>query len=118
MYQCLPALLKQSMGDVVSDPDEAVPYCRVKNSEFLRNFDQWLSHLDVARHNQLAGLIKRFPYLFGDIPMHVIEHDIDIRDSEPLKQRFYPVHPQEQKFLDAENKYMLENKIAEPSGSS
>lgn len=107
-------------GDDVSGPDEAVLYGRLKNSESLGNLDGLLSHLDVSKRNQLAALIYRFPCLFGDTPTrtHVVEHDIDVGDSKPIKQRFYRVHPEKRKFLDAEVKYMPENDIAEPSGSS
>lgn len=58
--------------------------------------------------------------LFGDIPtqMHLINHDIDVRDSPPMKQRFYRCSLDKRKVLEAEVKYMLDNAIAVPSSSS
>lgn len=40
---------------------------------------------------------------------HLLEHNIDVSDSVPIRQRFYRV---------SEEKYMLENGIVEPSSSS
>lgn len=73
-----------------------------------------------AKRTQLDGLIKRYVCLFNDTPtcMHLTEHDIDVGDSKPIKQKFYRVHPEKRKYLDAEVKYMLENDMAEPSCSS
>ena len=95
----------------VSGPDEAVLYGRLKNSESLQNLDCLLSHLEGSKRGQLADLVKRYPCLFGDTPTrtHLVEHDIDVSDCQPIKQRFYRVHPEKCKFLDAEVKYMLEN---------
>lgn len=115
-----PVAVAEQGGDDVLGPDEAILYGRLKNSESLRNLDGLLSHLDVSKRQQLVTLINRFPCLFGDTPTrtHMVEHDIDIGDSKPIKQRFYRVHPEKCNFLDAEVNYMLENNIAEPSGSS
>lgn len=70
----------------MSGPDKAILYGQLKNLESLRNLDGLLSHLDVSKRNQLAGLIKHFPLfvrLFGDTPTrtHLNKHDIDIGDS-------------------------------------
>lgn len=80
-----------------------------KNSESLRNSDVLLSHLDISKRNQLAASIAGFPCLFGGTPTrtHVVEHNIDVGDSKSIKQRFYRVHPEKRKLLDAELKYML-----------
>jgi len=104
----------------LSGPDKAVLYGQLKNSESLQNMDNLFSHLDVSKRNQLADLIKHFPCLFGDTPTctHLIEHDIDVGNSKPIKQRFYRVHPEKRKYLDVEVKYMLDNGIAEPCSSS
>ena len=65
-------------------------------------------------------MIEHFVCLVNDTStcMHLIEHDIDVGDSKPIKQKFYRVHPEKLKYLDAEVKYMLENDMAEPSCSS
>ena len=49
---------------------------------------------------------------------HLLEHDIEVGEAKPIKQRFYRVSADKHKYLDAEIKYMLENNIAEPSSSS
>ena len=68
----------------------------------------------------MFGLIQRFPGLFSDTPTHtnLIEHDIDIGDADPIRQRFYRVSSEKLRCLDAEVRCMLENKMAEPSFSS
>ena len=58
--------------------------------------------------------------MFGDTPSqtHLIEHDIEVGDAWPIRQRFYRVNTEKRKYLDAEIRYMLDNGIAEPSSSS
>lgn len=46
------------------------------------------------------------------------EHDIDLGDTQPVRQQFYRVNPEKRKHLDAEVKYMLDHGITEPSSSS
>lgn len=57
---------------------------------------------------------------FGDTPTetNVLEHDIEVGDTKPIRQRFYRVHPGKRRFLDEEVQYMLDNGIAETSNSS
>ncbi len=61
-----------------------------------------------------------FPSLFSDTPSctHLIEHDIDVGDAEPIRQRFYRVSQDKQRHLEAEVKYLLDNGLAKPSYSS
>lgn len=114
-----PVMAEQG-GDGVPGPDDAVLYGRLKNSETLQNLDGLLGHLEVSRRAQLVSLIRHYTCLFSDTPTrtHLIEHDIDVGDSKPIKQKFYRLHPEKRKFLDAEVKFMLENDMAEPSCSS
>ena len=49
---------------------------------------------------------------------HVIEHDIDVGDSVPIKQHPYHVNPVKRAVLKKEVEYMLLNNIAEPSMSA
>ena len=74
----------------------------------------------VTTLRELAALIQEFPGLFGDTPSctHLIEHDIDIGDAKPIKQRFYRVNADKRNYLEAEVDYMLTNDIAEPCTSS
>lgn len=58
--------------------------------------------------------------LFSDIPTqtHLIEHDIDVGDAEPIQQRFYRVSAQKRTQLEEEVQYMLDNGLAEPCSSN
>lgn len=47
----------------------------------------------------------------------IVEHEI-VTNSEPIKQRYYPVSPSKQKIIDQELKDMLDQGIVEPSKSS
>ena len=108
-------------GDGVTGTlDSALTEGRLNNSETLRGLDTLFTHLSTDRAAQLADVIHRYPSLFSDTPgrTHLIEHDIDVGDSEPIKQRFYRVNFEKRKYLDSEVNYMLANKIAEPSTSS
>jgi hypothetical protein len=102
--------------------EEDVPgpdVCRLKNSETLDILDSLLAHLPVDGQKEMVGLILRFPCLFSDTPTHtnLIEHDIDIGDADPIRQWFYRVSLEKLCCLDAEVRYMLESKKAEPFSS-
>ena len=100
--------------------DQALLYGRLKNTETLANLDTLLGHLQQSKRVELAESICRFPGLFGDTPSqtHLVEHDIEVGEAKPIRQRFYRVSEDKRRYLDAEIKYMLENGIAEPSFSS
>jgi len=93
---------------------------RLKNSEALKSLPSVLGHLDEGKRNELVSLINRYPVLFSDTPSqtHLIEHDIDVGEAQPIKQRFYRVSPDKKTQLDKEVQYMLDNNLAEPSNSS
>ena len=58
--------------------------------------------------------------LFNDVPTctHLLEYDIDVGDAQPVRQRFYRMSQVKHKVMEKEIKYMLDNRIAEPSSSS
>lgn len=101
------------LGDGVLQP-------RLKNSEALGNLSVVLGHLDEDKRMQLINIIKSYPSLFSDTLSctHLVEHDIDIGDAQPIKQHFYRLSPDKKEILESEVKYMLENRIAEPSSSA
>ena len=109
-----------SGGEDVAVPDDALLRGRLKNSETLKNLDVVLAHLTVEQRTELAKLIKSYPSIFGDTPSRttLIEHDIDVGDAKPIRQRFYRVSEVKRKIIDGEVKYMLDNHIAVPSSSS
>ena len=48
----------------------------------------------------------------------MIEHDIDVGDAKPVRQRFYRVSLDKRKSLDSSVQYLLDNGLAVPSYSS
>ncbi len=106
--------------DGVKAPDESLLRGRLKNAETLRNLESLFGHLSAERSAELSALIHSYPCLFGDTPRqtHLIEHDIDVGNAQPIRQRFYRVSEEKRKIMDTEIQYMLENGIAEPSSSS
>lgn len=119
-----PALAVGSMAliheDGVPEPDDSLLCGRLKNSESLSNLDRLLSHLPESKRCELTNLVRKFPCLFGDVPSRTdwVEHDIEVGDAQPIKQRFYRMSPEKRQHLDSEVKYMVENNIAVPSNAS
>lgn len=68
----------------------------------------------------MTKLVLDFPSLFADVPTrtHLIQHDVDVGDARPIRQRFYRVRISKRKVLESEVQYMVENEIAFPSCSS
>ena len=99
---------------------EVILQGRLKNSESLQKLDCMLAKLDDNKRGELVALIRNYPALFSDVPSrtHLIEHDVDVGDAAPIKQRFYRVSSDKRKHLDQEVRYMLDNNIAEPCSSS
>ena len=60
-------------------------------------------------------------HLFSDIPTRTdkIYHDVDVEDSQPIKQHPYMMNPtkQKKKCLNEEIQYLLDNDFIEPSQS-
>lgn len=93
---------------------------RLKNSQTLQNLSPLVDHLDCGKRDELVALIRSYPALFSDTlsQTHLIEHDIDIGEAKPIKQKFYRVSEEKKQQLETEVQYMLENKIAEPCSSN
>lgn len=89
--------------------DDAVMLPRLKNSETLNDLGSLLSHLSVLQREELSQLICEFPLLFGDVPSktHLIEHDVDVGDASPIRQRFYRVPFEKRLKLESEIQYRL-----------
>ncbi len=101
-------------------PEDCVLLPRLKNSETLQNLDAMFSHLTEVQNKDLTQLLWEFPGLFSDIPTrtHLIQHDVDVGDAQPIRQRFYRAPVSKREALESEIQYMLENGIAVPSCSS
>ena len=106
--------------DDVEVPSKALVQGRLKNSEMLTELDAHLAHLPDLQRADVAGLIFSRSELFSDVPSctSVLQHDIDVGGSPPIKQHAYRVNPDKRRRLKKEVGYMLEHGIAEPSLSS
>lgn len=116
----LPALMATGVEEELTSPDDGMLRGRLRNSESLSKLDLLLGHLADSQRVELEEVIKEFPELFGDTPSrtHLVQHDVDVGDAEPIRQRFYRVSPEKREQLDSEVEYMLTNNIAVPSHSS
>ena len=67
---------------------------RLANSEMLLKLPSLMHHLSREQEADLLCLISEFPCLFGDVPTRttVLEHDIDVGESRPIKQDPYRVN--------------------------
>uniref|UniRef100_A0A671UEB7 Gypsy retrotransposon integrase-like protein 1 n=1 Tax=Sparus aurata TaxID=8175 RepID=A0A671UEB7_SPAAU len=104
----------------ITGPSAVMVQGRLKNFEMLSKLDVCLPHLTQAQHEDVVSLIKSHLSLFSDVPTrtNVLQHDIDVGDSPPIKQHPYRVNPNKRLRLQQQVTYMLENGIAEPSSSS
>ena len=92
---------------------------RLSNSEMLLKLPSLMHHLSREQEADLLGLISEFPCLFGDVPTRttVLEHDIDVGESRPIKQHPYRVNAHKRSLMKIEVDYLLENNLAQPSSS-
>ena len=96
------------------------PFVKLRNSEVLEHIDDKLEHLSPEERRDVKDLVNEFPQLFSDIPSRtdVVEHDVDVGDTSPIKQAPYRANPTKMKNLEKEIQYMLETGIIEPSSSA
>ncbi|XDV26446.1 hypothetical protein PO909_030165 [Leuciscus waleckii] len=92
---------------------------RMKNSEVFNDLDSFLSSLSTLERNDLISLIKQHENLFPDVPRRttIIEHDIDVGSTCPIKQHPYRTNPHKRLLFQSEVKFMLKNGIAESTNS-
>ena len=93
---------------------------KLQNSQILNDLDTKLSHLPLVQRKELAEVITQYREVFPDVPSktNLIEHDVDVGDSAPIKQHPYRVSPMKKELLDKEVQYMLKNDIIEESQSN
>ena len=93
---------------------------KLQNSQILNDLGTKLSHLPSVQRKKLAEVITQYREVFPDVPSktNVIEHDVDVGDSAPIKQHPCRVSPMKKELLDKEVQYMLENDIIEESQSN
>lgn len=107
-------------SDGFGGPSSEVVQGRLRNSEILSCLDTFLADLNGAQRDEIIGLIFSNLELFSDVPTwtNVLEHDIEVEDSSPVKQHAYRVNPDKRARLKSQVEYMLANGIAEPSSSA
>ena len=93
---------------------------KLQNSQILNVLGTKLSHLPLVQRKELAEVITQYREVFPDVPSktNLIEHDVDVGDSAPIKQHPYRVSPMKKELLDKEVQYMLKNDIIEESQSN
>ena len=84
---------------------------RLKNSDYLANISDKLSHLSDTQRQEVIGLLKDNDQLFPDVPTKTTaaEHDVIITTTEPIRQHPYRLNPIKLKHLRDEIQYMLDN---------
>ena len=93
---------------------------KLQNSQILNDLGTKLSHLPSVQRKELGEVITQYREVFPDVPSktNLIEHDVDVGDSAPIKQHPYRVSPMKKELLDKEVQYMLKNDIIEESQSN
>ena len=93
---------------------------KLQNSQILNNLGTKLSHLPSVQRKELAEVITLYREVLPNVPSktNLIEHDVDVGDSAPIKQHPYRVSPTKKELLDKEVQYMLKNDIIEESQSN
>ena len=98
---------------------EVIP-CKLSNSEVLQNLDVKMSHLEPWQQAQMRDLVLKYQDLFPDVPKrtHVAVHDVDLSDTQLIKQHPYRISPKKCKLAEEELVYMLKHGIIQPSLSN
>ena len=108
-------LTSEDMNLIKSDPASS----QLQNSDILKYLDQKLLRIDPVQRKELKQLIHEYEHLFPDIPTRTdkMYHDVNVEDSQPVKQHPYRMNPTKQKYLKEEIQYLLDNDFIEPSQS-
>ena len=90
---------------------------KLQNSQILNDLGTKLSDLPLVQRKELAEIINQYREVFPDVPnkTNLIEHDVDVGDSAPIKQHPYRVSPMKKELVNKEVQYMLKNDIIEES---
>jgi hypothetical protein len=93
---------------------EAGVCAKLKNSVVLDNLDGKLSHLTPEQREPLKQLIFEYQDICSDIPSrtHLLEHDVDVGDAQPIKQAPYRASPEKRESMRKEVVYLIENNFA------
>ncbi|MDJ0933722.1 RNase H-like domain-containing protein [Breoghania sp.] len=101
------------------DTDGEMPPVKLSNSEVLRNIDAELQHLPPDQRQDLCSLLCQYKSVCSDTPGLTTwaVHDVDVGDSQPIKQHPYRLNPSKAAMVRQEVQYMLQNNLIEPSQS-
>ena len=68
---------------------------KLQNSQILKDLSTKLSHLPSAQRKELAEVINQYREVFPDVPntSNLVEQDVDVGDSDPIKQHPCRVSP-------------------------
>ena len=93
---------------------------KLQYSQILNDLGTKLSHLPSVQRKEVAAIITQYREVFPNVPSktNLIEHDVDVGDSAPIKQHPYMVSPMKKELLDKQVQYMLKNDIIEESQSN
>ena len=70
-------------------------HIKLKNSLILNDLSTKLSHLPLAQREELSEVIYQYKGVFPNVQneTNLIEHDVDVRESAPIKQHPYRISP-------------------------
>uniref|UniRef100_A0AAY5KLN0 ribonuclease H n=1 Tax=Esox lucius TaxID=8010 RepID=A0AAY5KLN0_ESOLU len=93
---------------------------RLSNSEMLKTLPLIMGHLNKDQMTDLIALLNCFLTVFQDVPSRtsVLEHDVDVGDTAPIRQHPYRVNARKREILKGEVEYLLKNDMAKPSKCS
>lgn len=74
---------------------------QLNNSEMLKILPETLGHLEGNQQQEIVNLVSEYPCLFSYVPSRaaVLEHDIDVRHTQPIKQHPYSENPTKRKLM-------------------
>ena len=89
------------------------------NESFLVELPVKLVHLPPDEREELSKLLQEYEGVFRNTPGRttLLQHDVDVREAQPVKQRPYRVNPRKAEMIRKELDYMLKNDLIEPCTS-
>lgn len=92
---------------------------RLQNSVILSDLRSYLIHLTEEQRKAVSNLIVNYSDLFSDVPSQttLLCHDIDVGDSQPIKQHPYRINPKKRVIMKSEVTYLVAHGFATRSQS-
>ena len=88
------------------------------NSEVIDKLEDKISHLN-NNQKELKEIMISFPFVFRDSPgrTNLLCHDVDVGDSEPIKQHPYRLNPIKSQIVKDQVDFLLQHVLVKPSHS-